>query len=88
MEAVLTQNRGEGAGGRVVASCHVVWGKLHKALEESMSPRKGLPQPSRLSGLLLGWERHRRIALDTKLVMDFRAQLGACGQGSTLEFKT
>lgn len=59
MDAVLTQSEGERGRrqGGGIPHWHVVWGKLHKALEESMSPRKGPASAPKTTGLLLGWEQ-------------------------------
>ena len=57
MDTVLTQSEGERGGrqGSGIPHCHVIWGKSHKALEESMSPRKGpasAPKTIRLTSWL------------------------------------
>ena len=57
MDAVLTQSEGETGRrqGGGIPHGHVIWGKFHKALEESMSPRKGhasAPKTIRLTSWL------------------------------------
>lgn len=57
MDAVLTQSEGERGGrqGGGIPHCRVSWGKFHKALKESMSPRKGsasAPKTIRLTSWL------------------------------------